>query len=37
MKNIAFMVTLVRCENGKSIVVNIGEKSEFGELFKLMF
>lgn len=36
MKNIAFMGTLVRCGNGKGIVVNTGEKSEFGELFKLM-
>lgn len=36
MKNIAFMGTLVRCGNGKGVVVNTGEKSEFGELFKLM-
>ncbi|XP_050431382.1 calcium-transporting ATPase type 2C member 1 isoform X2 [Adelges cooleyi] len=36
MKNIAFMGTLVRCGNGKGIVVNTGEKSEFGELFKMM-
>ncbi|XP_075225467.1 secretory pathway calcium atpase isoform X2 [Lycorma delicatula] len=36
MKNIAFMGTLVRCGNGKGIVVNTGEKSEFGEVFKLM-
>lgn len=36
MRNIAFMGTLVRCGNGKGVVVNTGEKSEFGELFKLM-
>ncbi|XP_069688081.1 calcium-transporting ATPase type 2C member 1 isoform X1 [Periplaneta americana] len=35
-KNIAFMGTLVRCGNGKGIVVNTGEKSEFGEVFKMM-
>ncbi|CAH0773260.1 unnamed protein product [Bemisia tabaci] len=36
MKNIAFMGTLVRCGNGKGIVVNTGEKSEFGEIFRMM-
>ncbi|KAK9502656.1 hypothetical protein O3M35_011382 [Rhynocoris fuscipes] len=36
MKNIGFMGTLVRCGNGKGIVVNTGEKSEFGEVFKMM-
>ncbi|XP_054285623.1 calcium-transporting ATPase type 2C member 1 isoform X2 [Macrosteles quadrilineatus] len=36
MKNIAFMGTLVRCGNGKGLVVNTGEKSEFGEVFKMM-
>ncbi|KAL1129418.1 hypothetical protein AAG570_013945 [Ranatra chinensis] len=36
MKNIAFMGTSVRCGNGKGIVVNTGEKSEFGEVFKMM-
>ncbi|XP_046741322.1 calcium-transporting ATPase type 2C member 1 [Diprion similis] len=35
-KNIAFMGTLVRCGNGKGIVVNTGEKSEFGEVFAMM-
>lgn len=35
-KNIAFMGTLVRCGNGKGIVVNTGEKSEFGEVFTMM-
>ncbi|KAI5716296.1 hypothetical protein M8J76_004136 [Diaphorina citri] len=36
MRNIAFMGTLVRCGNGKGVVVNTGEKSEFGEVFKMM-
>uniref|UniRef100_A0A1B0DE25 Calcium-transporting ATPase n=1 Tax=Phlebotomus papatasi TaxID=29031 RepID=A0A1B0DE25_PHLPP len=36
MKNIAFMGTLVRCGSGKGIVVSTGEKSEFGEVFKMM-
>ncbi|TDG44991.1 hypothetical protein AWZ03_008613 [Drosophila navojoa] len=36
MKNIAFMGTLVRCGNGKGIVVSTGERSEFGEVFKMM-
>ncbi|XP_026463136.1 calcium-transporting ATPase type 2C member 1-like [Ctenocephalides felis] len=36
MKNIAFMGTLVRCGNGKGIVVSTGEKSEFGEVFRMM-
>ncbi|XP_044006529.1 calcium-transporting ATPase type 2C member 1 isoform X4 [Aphidius gifuensis] len=35
-KNIAFMGTLVRCGNGKGIVINTGEKSEFGEVFAMM-
>ncbi|KAL0099243.1 hypothetical protein PUN28_020072 [Cardiocondyla obscurior] len=35
-RNIAFMGTLVRCGNGKGIVVNTGEKSEFGEVFSMM-
>ncbi|XP_012273075.1 calcium-transporting ATPase type 2C member 1 [Orussus abietinus] len=35
-RNIAFMGTLVRCGNGKGIVVNTGEKSEFGEVFVMM-
>lgn len=34
--NIAFMGTLVRCGNGKGIVVGTGENSEFGEVFKMM-
>ncbi|XP_066585292.1 calcium-transporting ATPase type 2C member 1 isoform X2 [Prorops nasuta] len=35
-RNIAFMGTLVRCGNGKGIVVNTGAKSEFGEVFTMM-
>ncbi|KAK6617086.1 ATPase, P-type (transporting), HAD superfamily, subfamily IC [Polyplax serrata] len=35
-RNVAFMGTLVRCGNGKGIVVNIGENSEFGSVFKMM-
>lgn len=34
--NLAFMGTLVRCGNGRGIVINTGESSEFGEVFKLM-
>lgn len=33
---IAFMGTLVRCGRGKGIVIATGEKSEFGEIFKMM-
>lgn len=36
MRNIAFMGTLVRCGHGKGIVVSTGERSEFGEVFKMM-
>ncbi|KAH0949057.1 hypothetical protein HN011_000289 [Eciton burchellii] len=35
-RNIAFMGTLIRCGNGKGIVVNTGEKSEFGKVFSMM-
>lgn len=35
-KNIAFMGTLVRCGNGKGIVIGTGENSEFGEVFRMM-
>lgn len=35
-RNIAFMGTLVRCGSGKGIVINTGENSEFGEVFKMM-
>lgn len=34
--NIAFMGTLVRCGNGKGIVVSTGTNSEFGNVFKMM-
>lgn len=35
-RNIAFMGTLVRCGNGRGIVINTGVNSEFGEIFKMM-
>uniref|UniRef100_T1J4W7 Calcium-transporting ATPase n=1 Tax=Strigamia maritima TaxID=126957 RepID=T1J4W7_STRMM len=35
-KNIAFMGTLVRNGNGKGIVINDAENSEFGDVFKMM-
>uniref|UniRef100_A0ABD2VWK5 Calcium-transporting ATPase n=1 Tax=Trichogramma kaykai TaxID=54128 RepID=A0ABD2VWK5_9HYME len=35
-RNISFMGTLVRCGTGKGIVINIGAKSEFGEIFAMM-
>ncbi|XP_034252595.1 calcium-transporting ATPase type 2C member 1 isoform X2 [Thrips palmi] len=34
--NMAFMGTLIRSGNGKGIVINTGERSEFGEVFKMM-
>ncbi|KAG6452695.1 hypothetical protein O3G_MSEX007751 [Manduca sexta] len=34
--NIAFMGTLVRCGNAKGIVVSTGERSEFGDIFRMM-
>lgn len=36
MRNVGFMGTLVRCGHGKGIVVSTGERSEFGEVFKMM-
>lgn len=33
---IAYMGTLVRCGNGKGIVIGTGENSEFGDVFKMM-
>lgn len=36
VKNVAFMGTLVRCGNGKGIVISTGENSRFGEVFKMM-
>ncbi|KAH8018255.1 hypothetical protein HPB51_000866 [Rhipicephalus microplus] len=35
-RNLAFMGTLVRYGNGRGIVINTGEKSEFGDIFKMM-
>lgn len=35
-KNIAYMGTLVTNGHGKGIVIATGEKSEFGEIFKMM-
>ncbi|KAL7636831.1 UNVERIFIED_CONTAM: hypothetical protein RMT77_012589 [Armadillidium vulgare] len=34
--NIAYMGTFIRTGRGRGIVINIGEKSQFGELFKMM-
>ncbi|XP_041986479.1 calcium-transporting ATPase type 2C member 1 isoform X2 [Aricia agestis] len=34
--NVAFMGTLVRCGNAKGIVVSTGERSEFGDIFRMM-
>lgn len=34
--NIAFMGTLLRCGNAKGIVVSTGERSEFGDIFRMM-
>ncbi|XP_069492334.1 calcium-transporting ATPase type 2C member 2 isoform X2 [Ambystoma mexicanum] len=36
LSNVAFMGTLVRYGKGKGIVIGIGEKSQFGEVFKMM-
>ncbi|XP_065315765.1 calcium-transporting ATPase type 2C member 1-like isoform X2 [Gordionus sp. m RMFG-2023] len=36
MKNIGFMGTLVRSGKGMGIVIGTGERTEFGEIFKLM-
>ena len=35
-RNIAFLGTLVRCGNGRGVVINTGLNSEFGEIFKMM-
>ncbi|CAL1547090.1 unnamed protein product [Lymnaea stagnalis] len=35
-RNMAFMGTLVRCGQGKGIVIGTGQDSEFGEIFKMM-
>ncbi|XP_003738153.1 calcium-transporting ATPase type 2C member 1 [Galendromus occidentalis] len=34
--NVGFMGTLVRYGNGRGIVINTGENSEFGDIFKMM-
>lgn len=34
--SMAFMGTLIRSGNGKGVVINTGERSEFGEVFKMM-
>uniref|UniRef100_A0A8D2E0Z9 Calcium-transporting ATPase n=1 Tax=Sciurus vulgaris TaxID=55149 RepID=A0A8D2E0Z9_SCIVU len=34
--NIVFMGTLVRCGKGQGIVIGTGEKSQFGEVFRMM-
>ncbi|XP_056381450.1 calcium-transporting ATPase type 2C member 2 isoform X2 [Hyla sarda] len=36
LSNIVFMGTLVRYGKGKGIVICVGEKSQFGEVFKMM-
>lgn len=34
--SIAFMGTLVRYGNGRGVVINTGEQSEFGDIFRMM-
>ncbi|XP_078526913.1 calcium-transporting ATPase type 2C member 2 [Lissotriton helveticus] len=36
LSNVAFMGTLVRYGKGKGVVIGVGEKSQFGEVFKMM-
>ncbi|KAM8947121.1 calcium-transporting ATPase type 2C member 2 [Pelodytes ibericus] len=36
LSNIAFMGTLVRYGKGRGVVIGVGEKSQFGEVFKMM-
>ena len=33
--NLCYMGSLVRCGNGRGIVIGTGENSEFGEIFKV--
>lgn len=33
--NLGYMGSLVRCGNGRGIVIGTGENSEFGEIFKV--
>ncbi|XP_032342774.1 calcium-transporting ATPase type 2C member 2 isoform X4 [Camelus ferus] len=36
LSNIVFMGTLVQCGKGKGVVIGTGERSQFGEVFKMM-
>ncbi|KAM9192336.1 calcium-transporting ATPase type 2C member 2 [Dugong dugon] len=36
LSNIVFMGTLVQCGKGQGIVIGTGERSQFGEVFKMM-
>ncbi|KAM8776648.1 calcium-transporting ATPase type 2C member 2 isoform 2-T2 [Rhynchonycteris naso] len=36
LRNIVFMGTLVQCGKGQGVVIGTGEKSQFGEVFKMM-
>ncbi|KAF5918555.1 hypothetical protein HPG69_004990 [Diceros bicornis minor] len=36
LSNIVFMGTLVQCGKGQGVVIGTGEKSQFGEVFKMM-
>ncbi|XP_068116903.1 calcium-transporting ATPase type 2C member 2 [Hyperolius riggenbachi] len=36
LSNVVFMGTLVRYGKGKGLVIGVGEKSQFGEVFKMM-
>ncbi|XP_055992123.1 calcium-transporting ATPase type 2C member 2 [Sorex fumeus] len=36
LNNIVFMGTLVQCGKGQGVVIGTGEKSQFGEVFKMM-
>ncbi|XP_072823941.1 calcium-transporting ATPase type 2C member 2 isoform X2 [Vicugna pacos] len=36
LSNIVFMGTLVQCGRGKGVVIGTGERSQFGEVFKMM-
>uniref|UniRef100_A0A8C0X5R7 P-type Ca(2+) transporter n=1 Tax=Castor canadensis TaxID=51338 RepID=A0A8C0X5R7_CASCN len=36
LSNIVFMGTLVQCGKGQGVVIGTGERSQFGEVFKMM-
>ncbi|XP_066205031.1 calcium-transporting ATPase type 2C member 2 isoform X3 [Saccopteryx leptura] len=36
LRNIVFMGTLVQCGKGQGVVIGTGERSQFGEVFKMM-